>query len=118
MGESPDQSEKLTGPGLRHLQPSSQTVYRREDTMPLQNRVTPWGEIVALPERVEFWVCDWGVEDPRLEVLCERDDIDQWSAADHATYAVFEAECAACCGIKRRGAGEPARTACPAGHRR
>ncbi len=40
--------------GLRCLCSSDETLSRREDAVPLQNRVTPWGEIVALPERGLF----------------------------------------------------------------
>jgi hypothetical protein len=70
---------------------------RREDLewVPISRREHLELDRMSPHERVEFWVCDWGVEDPRLEVLCERDAIGQWSAADHAAYAAFEAERAA-----------------------
>jgi hypothetical protein len=47
---------------------------------------------MTLEERIAFWVDDWGEEDPFLSVLEERWDVDQWSAAEHAAFAAFEAE--------------------------
>jgi hypothetical protein len=70
---------------------------RREDLewVPIPRREHLGLDRMTLEERVEFWLYDWGKEDPFLAVLEEPWDVDQWSAADHAAFAGFEAERAA-----------------------
>jgi len=70
---------------------------RRENLewVPIPRREHLGLDRMTLDERIEFWLYDWGGKDPYLAVLEERWDVEQWSAADHAAYAAFEAERAA-----------------------
>jgi hypothetical protein len=70
---------------------------RREDLewVPIPRREHLGLDRMTLEERVEFWLYDWGREDPFLAVLEERWGVDQWSVAEHAAFAAFEAERAA-----------------------
>jgi hypothetical protein len=67
---------------------------RREDLewVPILPREHLGLDRMSPHERVDFWVCDWGVEDPVLDALSERGDVENWSAPDHAAFAAFEAE--------------------------
>ena len=44
-------------------------------------------------ERVDFWVCDWGVEDPVLDALCERGDVEHWSAFQRSSRTARNGSC-------------------------
>jgi len=70
---------------------------RREDLewVPIPRREHLGLDRMSLEERIEFWLYEWGEEDPFLPVLEERWDVDRWTEADHAAFTAFEARRAA-----------------------